>query len=377
MSHTTITLPELARQLSTATNCSETTALQFITELFNTVGDALADGKNVKIKNIGTFAIDNLNPGEIKYLPDTDLAEAVNHPFAFFEPVELDDDITEEELAAADSRQIKETIAQEAEQEPVPKPQQQIAADTIRPSDETSIDAPLPSDDEEVSPSRVKDKSETISERNETKENDEKTEPGHTVDEVPDYGYSPDISSPERKSGLNPWLMFALGLMAGVVVGYLLPAIKDGVSSLWMAPYEFVEPNQPLLSAQNESAVPDIDKLEAYRDSVGHSSVNYTVRQSAIPTPVNTVETRSQQVTDTIGRNRFLTTMSRKYYGRYEFWVYIYEENASHLGNPDRIAPGTVVNIPPADKYDIDPDNPQSLRKAAIKAEEIYAAYQK
>lgn len=373
MNHT-ITLPELVKLLSVATNSSEATAQQFLAEFFNTVSDVLADGKNVRIKNIGTFALDGLKLREIRFLPDSDLAEAVNHPFAFFEPVELDDDLTEEELAAADA---KPAPVQESETEEVAGPKTETSASTNAAAVDTSDEAALSSEVEEHLLPEGDEDSETAQEQAEVIEV-EKAEPSKAIDEPSHDDNNDSRPSSAQKKGLNPWLMFAAGLLAGVVVGYLLPAIKDGVSSLWMAaPYEFVEPNQPLLPAQDESTIPDIDKLEESRDSLDHSSANDTARQSAAATAVKPLESRPSSVTDTIGRNRFLTTMSRKYYGRYEFWVYIYEENASHLGDPDRIAPGTVVNIPPAGKYDINPDDPQSLRKAAIKAEEIYAPYQK
>ena len=63
--------------------------------------------------------------------------------------------------------------------------------------------------------------------------------------------------------------------------------------------------------------------------------------------------------------------MSRKYYGRYEFWVYIYEENKSKIKNPNSVSPGLVVVIPPAEKYGINKDDPESVRKAKELAEKI------
>ena len=76
---------------------------------------------------------------------------------------------------------------------------------------------------------------------------------------------------------------------------------------------------------------------------------------------------------DTVSRIRYLTTMSREYYGDFRFWVYIYEENKANIDNPNAIAPGTVVVIPAASKYGIDKDNPASVEKAKAKAVEILA----
>ena len=80
---------------------------------------------------------------------------------------------------------------------------------------------------------------------------------------------------------------------------------------------------------------------------------------------------------DTISRSRFLTSMSRTYYGDYHFWVYIYEENKDFLENPNAIPPGTVVVIPPAEKYGINKNDPESLKAAIDKAAEIMKPYER
>ena len=61
--------------------------------------------------------------------------------------------------------------------------------------------------------------------------------------------------------------------------------------------------------------------------------------------------------------------MSRKHYGRYEFWVYIYEENKDKIANPNSVSPGLVVVIPPSEKYGIDKNDEESVRKAKEIAE--------
>ena len=63
--------------------------------------------------------------------------------------------------------------------------------------------------------------------------------------------------------------------------------------------------------------------------------------------------------------------MSRKYYGDYRFWVYIYLENSDIISDPNRIKPGTVVVIPPAEKYGIDPTDHESVADANEKIRAI------
>ena len=77
---------------------------------------------------------------------------------------------------------------------------------------------------------------------------------------------------------------------------------------------------------------------------------------------------------DTVTRSRYLTTMSREYYGDFRFWVYIYEENKSKIKDPNAIAPGTAVVIPPAEKYGLDKDSKESIDRARAKAVAILGA---
>ncbi|MFZ4581514.1 MAG: HU family DNA-binding protein [Paludibacter sp.] len=59
-----------------------------------------------------------------------------------------------------------------------------------------------------------------------------------------------------------------------------------------------------------------------------------------------------------------LTTIAQRYYGKKEFWVYIYEANRDNIVHPDRITPGTIVKVPRVDKRLIDKKNPRCLQKA-------------
>ena len=79
----------------------------------------------------------------------------------------------------------------------------------------------------------------------------------------------------------------------------------------------------------------------------------------------------AEPVYDTVTERQFLTKIAAKHYGNADFWVYIYEENRSIIKNPNAIAPGTKVVIPPASKYGIDKNNPESLRAARKKIQEI------
>ena len=115
-----LTFPELAELLSAATNTSKRMSELALREMFALISSKLVDGESVKIDGLGVFKVTEVSPrrsvnvntgetieipghGKISFVPDKRLAEAVNAPFASFESVVLDDDVTAEMLTAIDS----------------------------------------------------------------------------------------------------------------------------------------------------------------------------------------------------------------------------------------------------------------------------------
>ena len=114
-----ITFPELTKLLAQTSGYSEEICDAFLRELFTIVSDSITEGDSVKIKGIGTFKSTrveerksiNVNTGaemvipghrKVNFTPDKSLAEAINAPFAMFEPVEVQSGITDEMLSAED-----------------------------------------------------------------------------------------------------------------------------------------------------------------------------------------------------------------------------------------------------------------------------------
>ncbi len=107
-------------------------------------------------------------------------------------------------------------------------------------------------------------------------------------------------------------------------------------------------------------------------DSAADSVQDIETEEETVPTSPSDVI-----VYDTISTTRYLTTMAKAHYGNYNLWPYIYQENQSFLGHPDRIRPGTPVVIPKLSKYGIDPMNSEDIEKAKKLGIEIYARYGK
>lgn len=156
-----VTFPELVEQVAQYANTSKRMSELFLKELFATISQSLIDGESVKVKGIGTFKLTEVSPrksvdvntGEeieipghkkLSFAPDKDMAEAINQPFMHFETEILDDDVTDDQLAAIDAGVPIEAPAEAA---PV---EEEIddTADTEAPAAE----APVAAEDEVVMP---------------------------------------------------------------------------------------------------------------------------------------------------------------------------------------------------------------------------------
>lgn len=129
-----VTFPELVEQVAQYANTSKRMSELFLKELFATISQSLIDGESVKVKGIGTFKLTEVSPrksvdvntGEeieipghkkLSFAPDKDMAEAINQPFMHFETEILDDDVTDDQLAAIDAGVPTEAPAEAASAE--------------------------------------------------------------------------------------------------------------------------------------------------------------------------------------------------------------------------------------------------------------------
>lgn len=290
-----IAFPQLvelvAEKAKTTTRMSEL----FLQELFATVSHALDNGEIVKIKGIGSFKVKKIDgEKEVFFTPDNDLAETVNAPFIQFKPVELSDEITEEQLAEIDA-------GMEQKQ---PEPELEEPASVV----------------EELAPVvEAEPKSyNKLAQEAESVENEE--ESSQQLVEEPE--------SQPQKNGLARW--WWIGAAAIAVVALTTWALRGGKST------------------ENN-------------------------RQQNITAKVDAVAAKAQPVvTDTLAKNNVLTLMAKKHYGDQVFWVYIARENQDKYPNYHKIPHGSVLVIPPPEKYGINSDSKQSLRHAGEEALKLY-----
>lgn len=156
-----VTFPELVEQVAQYANTSKRMSELFLKELFATISQSLIDGESVKVKGIGTFKLTEVSPrksvdvntGEeieipghkkLSFAPDKDMAEAINQPFMHFETEILDDDVTDDQLAAIDAGVPTEAPAADT-------PAEEETADTAA-AEAPAAEAPVAAEEEVVMP---------------------------------------------------------------------------------------------------------------------------------------------------------------------------------------------------------------------------------
>lgn len=162
---------------------------------------------------------------------------------------------------------------------------------------------------------------------------------------------------------------------ASSTVPYVDNNVTSSIETIEETPsYAVVESSDVRKVSRDEQMIPG-DPVSRLAPASGRPSLTpSSSRPSLIPSSSNEMEPLAY---DAIGKTRYLTTMSREYYGNPNFWPYIYEENKAKFGHPDRIKPGTPVVVPSLKKYGVNPKNPADIEKAKRLGKEIYARYGK
>lgn len=397
----TLPLQDLVARLAIATGASADTASQFIREYFALIAETLARGERVTVKGLGSFAPDEMRPGQVIFEPASSLAEAINQPFECFDPIELPDD---DPIAL--HVDLPDSTPASAERSSTPERTSVSVVPPVLPdipiTSSANVPTPDPAPDPIPQPEQYPDPEPEVT---------PVPAPAPTPGSVSDTPSTPvpaqvtlsqtepidvNVPAPIQVEILNhhplhcrprTGIALLIGLIIGFVIGFLLCRSfgfdifgghfqnvgviggTDGPTAIFVA-----TPDDNAAPADSQS-----DSPSAIQESIADSGTS-SVRQPIEATPVITdtlsvpVAT-SNVVTDTVRPGRFLTTMARRHYGSYEFWVYIYEENASRLSHPDRIPVGTVVVIPDRSSYDIDPSSAESIARARRLSREIYSRF--
>ncbi len=442
-----ITLPELSAMMAQTTGFDAKACELFLRELFATIAETIVAGENVKVKGLGSFkSIEveqrksvNVNTGEqmiipthrkVTFTPDKTLAEAVNAPFAMFEPVEINDAVTDEmlEQAAADNSEYSET-SEYPESSEIEKEREIIAE--IQDSDQVQEDDLVPEHEKSESSQPIQ---EPEAEASQASEQLQEPEPEHLSEPNPSLTYSNTDPEPEQDTA-PPYLYnerdeepteqkvtvetvpaeesaepektetefeetlpairrssrFGHGFLMGAASAIVLVAVivlcwylisPTSLSSVFTgSPHPSVPEaaTTKVAKAKTKPAAVTVDTAEAkhIQPVQKPEQLNVPTEPSDLDKADKTKADKADQpryVIDKITKKRYLTTMARQYYGNYNLWPLIYDYNKG-LGHPDRIRPGTKIKVPSAEELGIDPSDPAVLKRAKNRGRDIYAKY--
>jgi len=404
-----ITLKRLVALIAEKSGKDDALAARFVEEFTKTVAEGLERDGRVTIASLGTFARDGMAGDTIVFIANDDIASAVNAPFEMFDAEVLAADFVDEPVRKPEPAPQQESepapepaTAPEFEPEPEPTPTPvnppaptPIPTPVVTPPPYVNVEPTLAPAPEPVpttapvpasAPVAENIEPETVPVAEPVRETPAEEEPverhDHTdrhervrysdtprrydSDDTPRRYDSKDHRGGRRRRGFGTYVLMLIGFV-------MLSFIIGSVGGYFAYPLL-----NKLVSTENEEVT------EAVIEDEVTAQAGESVTEEAQPTAgsddaeaVQPVEEPAspEVVTDTVEAGNSLAKIARSHYGKSDFWVYIYIENESKLGNPDQIASGTVLVIPPAEKYEIDPNDPESIKRAKKKAGEIYSRY--
>lgn len=360
MSNRVLVLQDIVKALSHETDTSEALCQSFVKELFAIVAERLMDGESVTLKGVGRFDVDG---GEVRFVADPDTAAAINSAFDCFEAIELADDfdgdepVAEDETPDAAEEEAATTVVDEtagtedvADENPADGAEPEEKESQTDGLEESEADSEENKEEECTAEADADD--ETVTEETAEEETEETAE--EEAEEIVEEEYDDE---PQPKRG---GCRFAWGFLAGFVTAAVVAAVA------WFCLFGVVKKpsSQPAVIADDTAKV-------AAADSDSTAAVEKPQEQSEEKTAEPEKESKKAEQTFKVTNTAYLSNISRKFYGHYAFWVYIYLDNKDIITDPDNLPVGAKLRIPAPEKYGIDKNNPESIRRAEIKALEI------
>lgn len=394
-----ITFPRLATMLADRSGRSKRFSEDFLREFFALISETLEAREIVKIKGLGTFRLTRVEPrrsvdvttGEpmeisghtkVVFIPSKELAESVNAPFEAFTAIEIENDVDIKDLFADEEIDLQDDNSDDEESISIaenysPNDIEQgfcIKAQGLEPNHQDSSEStPKIIGGESV------DEADNANGEPKAKIEEVSCDPIVTSEEEPEIPDELSEFDEDNSSKRNWGKIMLISLLAAVIALFATLAIwyiiaDDDFNNFFNKYNMTAFVGKKAVVGSNKDAANTI--AHSVEPIVSTDSVSDSLQDSDLDEDVPTAPSDAV-VYDTISTTRYLTTMARAHYGNYNLWPYIYQENQSFLGHPDRIRPGTPVVIPKLSKYGVDPANGADIEKAKKLGVEIYARYGK
>jgi len=305
-----INLQELTALLSEKAGITKKEADVFLREFFGLMTDALIEDKIVKIRNLGTFKLSEVEAREsvdvrngnrvvipahtkVAFTQDKELSEIINKPYQHLEPQIVEEVPSPEETPQKEETPPKEEIVQLVE------------------------DAPQ-------------------------------------TDNFQVETYNNELADEEilkRRRRIYTFISTLLIVAALIVIFYYLS--KENVDSISHYP-------RPTKTAYDIAK----EKEDNTKDNTEFEKTGEIVNPVDTTTPPLKKETWEPGKRRKTKVGERLTMISFEEYGDVAFWIYIYDENKHLIDKNIYVKAGVELIIPPPEKYDIDAKSSKSLQKA-------------
>ena len=387
-------MPDLADLLAQKARCTKKDAELFLKEFFGLASEVISKGEPLKINGLGVFkaiwvekrASVNIQTGlpfeipghyKLTFIPDKNLKEAVNAPFACFEAEILPDDVMTDAALTEEEDEESEDLLDFDEDEVGVIDGDEAAMKTVTLTSHEDRD-----EKEKYSSSKSESVSESVNEEKNTDEKDVSLQPLQKSVQPENIDIKGEFRRRTKMGYISGFLSACL-LISLLALGWLYFDKADSYKevNLTMHPVTFtikknktdVNENKDSLSVVETMVTDSIKQRSDVRDEEKYQNVDSVDLQQH----QKEVEEPKIPVTEVVKPGIFLTTISLKHYGHKTFWVYIYEENKMKIKNPNNVPIGTVLVIPDPDKYGINSGNKESVDKAKALAAEILKRYEK
>lgn len=356
-------LQDLIDGLSVSRNIRKKEAEDFVRYYFDTIQQALLSDRMVKVTKLGTLKLVevearssvNVNTGEavvipehlkISFQPETAFKEAINKPFAHFEPIETPSE-----------KETTQHNTLHSEQAPVETPPITTHTPYVEPQFTRNAEEDV--DDEPVSEPVEQPNIQDLLEHLTTNEHTMKPKPSHR----PVRTYLLVVSGILIIAGLTYWSIVSN------------QSAKKDISKKLKLIEAF---NDEEMTGFTEEPVlienPDVSETLAPETETTTDKTDSGIRAGQTPATASTNKgtgkaeqaavKRSIPSNVIIGPGDRLTKIALTYYGHKVYWVYIYMENKDNLPNPNDIPVGTTIRLPEIHPVLMDPNNAQSIEKA-------------
>ena len=335
------------------TDATEREANLFLRVLVEQIIAGLQGGEQIKINGLGTFRLQemaprksvNVNTGEpfiipgytkVVFAPEVSMREMVEKNKSVTPIVNLNGDssaapVDEEALSPLEKlgRQADEIVGILADLGQDPR--MPLAVGEEKESDSTEVAASATVAEEEVAVEAVAEPEEVVEEAAE-EVSVPAEEPVVEPIEEPVASKEQKVSKERKKRKyhfLRDTLICVVCLLVVLAGGFLF---LRGAMANWID--SLVAKREPV-ATDTVVAIPSIPMVEEVTEDTA-------VIENAPELPVY------QQfiATEEIREGSRLTWLAYRYYGNKDLWVYIYDANKDHLGNPNEIRVGTPIRIP-------------------------------